>query len=103
MPARPALGGREGASERSADAGRPLGGHLRDRGVAVAGRELATALDEMEGLTPAQRRIVALMAGRIAAGVLAPARGAAGDRDPPSASAVERLFASPDEHVREEK
>ncbi|WP_251343621.1 hypothetical protein [Haloplanus halophilus] len=77
--------------------------HLRDRGVAVASRELATALGKLDDLSPAERRIVAAMAGRIAAGVLAPAREAVdgADRPPVSAAAVERLFLS-DEHVRDE-
>lgn len=58
-------------------------------GVAVAEREVRTALSGLDELTPAQRRIVARMAGRIAAGVLAPAREAA-DRD--DERAVDRLF-----------
>jgi len=62
---------------------------LHRRGVAVAERELRTALPRLDGLTPDQRRTVARMAGRIAAGVLAPARAAADDGDEP---AVERLF-----------
>lgn len=72
---------------------------LRDCGVAVADRELRTALAGLEGLTPAQRRTVARMAGRIAAGVLAPAREVAdadadtGDTDAgPDRRAVSRLF-----------
>ncbi|SDZ81935.1 hypothetical protein SAMN04488065_0554 [Haloplanus vescus] len=67
---------------------------LRRSGVAVAERELATALTALDGLTPAQRRTVACMAHRIAAGVLDPARAAADD-DP----AVARLFDP--EHIRE--
>jgi hypothetical protein len=71
---------------------------LRDCGVAVADRELRTALAGLEDLTPAQRRTVARMAGRIAAGVLAPAREVAdADADAgtdagPDRRAVSRLF-----------
>jgi hypothetical protein len=64
---------------------------LRDCGHTVATRELRVALAQLEGLTPAQRRTVARMAGRIAAGVLAPARAGvdAGDAEERT---VERLF-----------
>jgi len=62
---------------------------LRRCGVAVAERELRTALSGLDGLTPAQRRTVARMAGRIAAGVLEPAREAANRGDD---RAVARLF-----------
>jgi hypothetical protein len=61
---------------------------LRDRGRVVAERELRTALARLEGLMPAQRRIVARMTGRIAAGVLEPPRNAAGEET----RAVARLF-----------
>jgi hypothetical protein len=61
---------------------------LRDCGRTVATRELRTAMERLDGLTPAQRRIVARMAGRIAAGVLAPARDAPEEERP----AVARLF-----------
>ncbi|WP_251330902.1 hypothetical protein [Haloplanus pelagicus] len=85
------------------NAGTRLDSHLRDRGVAVAERELATALARLDDLSPAQRRIVASMAGRIVADVLAPAREAVdGDADSPVATeAVGRLFL-PDEDVRDE-
>ena len=68
-----------------------LDGRLRDCGRTVAGRELRTALNRLDGLTPAQRRTVARMADRIAAGVLAPARAGveAGDAE---RRAVVRLF-----------
>ena len=62
---------------------------LRRCGVAVAERELRTALGGLDDLTPAQRRSVARMAGRIAAGVLEPAREAAEGGDE---RAVARLF-----------
>jgi hypothetical protein len=62
---------------------------LRRCAVAVAEREVRTALGSLDGLTPAQRRTVARMAGRIAADVLAPARDAAEDGDE---RAVARLF-----------
>ncbi|AZH25491.1 hypothetical protein [Haloplanus aerogenes] len=62
---------------------------LRRCGVAVAERELRTALTALDDLTPAQRRIVARMAGRIAAGVLAPAREAAAEGEDRT---VARLF-----------
>jgi|GEM_PF-2287106 len=84
-------------SERHAGANDP-DRRLRDCGRAVAERELATALSRLDGLTPAQRRTVARMADRIAAGVLAPALDAAavdedagGDGDA-GGSAVARLF-----------
>ncbi|MEF8856484.1 MAG: hypothetical protein V5A16_03585 [Haloplanus sp.] len=69
---------------------------LRRCGVAVAERELRAALGSLDGLTPAQQRTVALMAGRIAAGVLAPARDVADDGDE---RAVARLFDP--EHIRD--
>lgn len=47
---------------------------LREYGAAVARRESKTALDALDGLSPAQRRTVAVLAGRLAAGVLAPPR-----------------------------
>ena len=61
---------------------------LRDCGRTVATRELRTAMDRLDGLTPAQRRTVARMAGRIAAGVLEPAR----DAPTEERRAVARLF-----------
>jgi len=61
---------------------------LRQCGVAVAERELRTALSALDDLTPAQRRTVAHMAGRIAVGVLEPAREAAGEEE----RTVARLF-----------
>jgi len=83
---------------------------LRDRGVAVADRELATALGRLDDLSPVQRRTVATMAGRIAAGVLEPARtavagecedGDTGGGDNSAApETVGRLFL-PDEDVRD--
>ncbi|MFB6195289.1 MAG: hypothetical protein ABEI80_03895 [Haloplanus sp.] len=74
---------------RSTDAD-VLDAALRAYGVTVATRELATAFDALEDLTPAQRRAIARMAGRIAAGVLAPARDATDDAD--RRAAVRRLF-----------
>jgi hypothetical protein len=74
--------------ERGND-GRDLNRRLHRCGTAVAERELRIALATLDGLTPAQRRTVARMAGRIAAGVLAPAREAADGGDERS---VERLF-----------
>lgn len=74
--------------ERHATAADPLDRCLRDCGRAVATRELRTAMGRLDGLTPAQRRTVARMAGRIAAGVLEPARDASDEERP----AVARLF-----------
>jgi hypothetical protein len=54
--------------------GDELAERLRRSGVATAERELATAQQALDDLTPAQRRIVADMAHRIAAGVLDPVR-----------------------------
>jgi hypothetical protein len=80
----------EGDGDDEADA-TPAGSFdrcLRDCGRTVATRELRTALDRLDGLTPAQRRTVARMAGRIAADVLEPARDAAEEER----RAVARLF-----------
>jgi hypothetical protein len=81
-------GGDATSGERRATTADPLDRCLRDCGHTVATRELRTALDRLDGLTPAQRRTVARMAGRIAAGVLAPARDASDEERP----AVARLF-----------
>jgi len=95
----------DGAEEADPDA-TALDRRLRDRGVAVADRELATALGRLDDLSPAQRRTVATMAGRIAAGVLAPARAAVDDGDAggvgrsAAPETVGRLFL-PDEDVRD--
>ncbi|MFD1634260.1 hypothetical protein ACOZ4L_00835 [Haloplanus ruber] len=95
----------EASDDAPADAA-ALDRRLRERGVAVADRELATALGRLDDLSPAQRQVVATMAGRIAAGVLAPARAAVdcegGDRVDGSVSpeTVRRLFL-PDEDVRD--
>jgi hypothetical protein len=103
MPARPATDSRRDrvTSDRPTPDDRSLDDRLHDLGVEVARRELATALDGIDDLTPAQRRTVALMAGRIAAGILAPAREAGGDADSPPPEAVARLFDSRHEHVRD--
>ncbi|WP_049936363.1 hypothetical protein [Haloplanus natans] len=86
---------READGDDDAAAEAPLARRLRDCERVVAERELRTALAQLDGLTPAQRRTVERMAGRIAAGVFAPARDAA-DEDP---RAVARLFDP--EHVRD--
>lgn len=74
--------------KRRATAADTLDRRLRDCGRTVATRELRTALDRLDGLTPGQRRTVARMAGRIAAGVLDPARDTPEEERP----AVARLF-----------
>jgi hypothetical protein len=76
------------AEERRSEAPDRLDRSLRDCGRAVATRELRTAMGRLDGLTPAQRRTVAHMAGRIAAGVLEPARDVSEEERP----AVARLF-----------
>ena len=105
MPARPAIDARRDrdgvVSDRPTADDRPLDDRLHDVGVEVARRELATALARADDLTPAQRRTVALMAGRIAAGLLAPARDAVTDEESPPAEMIERLFAPRSEHVRD--
>lgn len=75
--------------------------HLRDHGDAVARRELATAFANLDALSPAERRVVARMAERIVAGVLAPARQATDDSSSTAPAAVGRLFL-PDEDVRDQ-
>ncbi|WP_248897059.1 hypothetical protein [Haloplanus halobius] len=80
----------------------PLDGFLREYGVAIAGRELETALGSLDELMPAQRRTVARMADRIAAGVLAPARRAVDDDGSEAAPTVRRLF-GPVEDVRDRR
>jgi hypothetical protein len=86
-----------------ASAAECLDRHLRDRGAAVARRELATALTSLDGLSRAERRVVVRMADRIVAGVLAPARAAADPDDAaPASEAVGRLFL-PDEGVRDQE
>ncbi|WP_338738715.1 hypothetical protein [Haloplanus salilacus] len=106
MPARRAIDpgcDRDGVtSDQPTADDRPLDDCLHDLGVEVARRELSTALAGIDDLTPAQRRTVALMAGRIAAGVLAPARDAMDD-DSRSPEAVERLFTTQPEQVRERR
>jgi len=105
MPTRSAIDVRrerdDASSDRAAADDRPLDDRLHDLGVDVARRELETAVADVDGLTPSQRRTVALMAGRIAAGILAPARDAVADGDAPPAEAVERLFAPRPEQVRD--
>ena len=100
--------GRPDANDGADPDAATLDRRLRDRGVVVADRELATALGRLDDLSPAQRRTVATMAGRIAAGVLAPARvavagecedgGGVGHSAAPETAG--RLFL-PDEDVRD--
>jgi hypothetical protein len=95
----PARVGVDGDSDAADPSSEPLAHRVRHRGGRVARRELARALAEAEGLTPAQRRTVAWLAGRIAAGVLAPAVDAS-DGTPAERGAVARLFAE-GERVRD--
>ncbi|MFB6102638.1 MAG: hypothetical protein ABEJ73_08745 [Haloplanus sp.] len=103
MPAPPTLdadrpsGDTDGVPDATRVSPVRLDRRLHDCGVAVAERELATAFAALDDLTPAQRRVVAVMAGRIAAGVLAPARAAVDD----DATAVARLFDP--ERIRDER
>jgi len=79
----------EGEGERRATAADSLDRCLRDCGRTVATRELRTALDRLDGVTPAQRRTVTHMTGRTAAGVLEPARDAPEEERPAVARLVD--------------